>query len=131
MLVPLTLAPAPALVLSILHFPQLSIMRRLPNIEIASVSVNKVSTLAYFAECTKLKELYLRKNSIEDLATVGHLRVHTNSNHQQLPFSLTRMWRVMAAPAAPQCALASGQSMRRDAALSRLCHYHAASAAQA
>lgn len=50
-----------------------SVIQELPNLEVLSLSVNKISTLRYFSECTKLTELYLRKNSIADLGEVQHL----------------------------------------------------------
>lgn len=40
---------------------QISIIRQMPNLEVLSLSVNKISTLADFAHCPKLRELYLRK----------------------------------------------------------------------
>ena len=36
-------------------------------------SVNHISTLADFAYCTSLEELYIRKNNISDLAEILHL----------------------------------------------------------
>ena len=43
------------------------LLRELPNLEVLSLSVNKISSLKEFAHCTKLQELYLRKNNISDL----------------------------------------------------------------
>ena len=43
------------------------------NVEVLSLSVNKIGTLQDFAYCTKLTELYLRKNSIADLREVNYL----------------------------------------------------------
>lgn len=40
----------------------LSVIKELPNVEIVSLSINKISTLKYFSSCKKLTELYLRKN---------------------------------------------------------------------
>ncbi|OMJ79287.1 hypothetical protein SteCoe_20708 [Stentor coeruleus] len=42
----------------------------MPNIEILSLSVNKISTLKPFSYCKKLTELYLRKNLIQDLSEI-------------------------------------------------------------
>ena len=39
-----------------------SALRDLPNMEICSLSLNKISTLRDFQASKKLKELYLRKN---------------------------------------------------------------------
>lgn len=49
------------------------ILEEMPNLEIVSLSVNKISTLKSFASCPKLREIYLRKNLIEDLAEVQYL----------------------------------------------------------
>ena len=40
----------------------LSILQDLPNLEIASFAQNKITTLKYFSYCSKLTELYVRKN---------------------------------------------------------------------
>jgi len=58
-----------------------SILKEMPNVEIVSLSVNSIDSLKYFACCSKLKELYLRKNNISELQEVEslchleHLRV--------------------------------------------------------
>jgi len=51
-----------------------SIIRQLPNIEVVSLSVNQIKTLSDFSTCSKIKELYLRKNLIADLKEVWHLQ---------------------------------------------------------
>ena len=48
--------------------------QELPNVEIVSLSINKISTLRDFQYCTKLSELFLRKNSIHDLRDVVYLQ---------------------------------------------------------
>ena len=50
-----------------------SILARAVNVEILSLSVNKVSSLAAFRECRRLRELYLRKNNIASLKELVHL----------------------------------------------------------
>eukprot|EP01079_Euglenida_sp_SAG-EU17-18_P005120 gene5120-919_t len=52
----------------------LSLLREMPNVEILSLSVNKIHRLSDFAHCPKLAELYLRKNAVADLFQVAHLR---------------------------------------------------------
>jgi Leucine-rich repeat (LRR) protein len=42
----------------------MTMIRQLQNIEVVSLSVNKINTLVDFAYCTKIQELYLRKNLI-------------------------------------------------------------------
>jgi len=51
-----------------------SVIQELPNLEVLSLSVNKISTLRYFSECTRLTELYLRKNLISDLSELQYLK---------------------------------------------------------
>lgn len=46
-----------------------------PRLEKVSLSVNKIRSLRYFRRCRGLTELYLRKNEINDLTTVGFLKV--------------------------------------------------------
>ena len=51
-----------------------SILRELPNVEVLSLSVNKISSLKDFAHSKKLTELYLRKNGITDLTEIRYLK---------------------------------------------------------
>jgi Leucine-rich repeat (LRR) protein len=50
-----------------------SIVRDMPNIEICSLSLNKIVSLKDFSTCKKLTELYLRKNLITELTEVKYL----------------------------------------------------------
>lgn len=43
------------------------------NLEVVSLSLNKISSLKVFADCPALKELHLRKNNIADIAELEHL----------------------------------------------------------
>ena len=52
-------------------------LQRLPNVEVLSLSVNKIRTLQDFRHCSHLTELYLRKNEV--------LRI-------RLPLSSTRIF---------------------------------------
>jgi len=58
-----------------------SVIKELPNLEVLSLSVNRIASLRDFAACPRLTELYLRKNNITDLSEVQflvplkHLRV--------------------------------------------------------
>ena len=58
-----------------------SLVNNMPNLEVLSLSVNKVDSLKYFRNLKKLQELYLRKNNVSDLKDVlflsnlKHLRV--------------------------------------------------------
>ncbi|XP_038221584.1 cilia- and flagella-associated protein 410 isoform X3 [Zerene cesonia] len=60
-----------------------SLLRRMPNVEVLAFSINKIRTLGDFAACRRLRELYVRKNEIRDLAEIRHLR--------HLP-DLTSLW---------------------------------------
>ena len=44
------------------------------NVQVLSLSVNKITSLADFAYCKQLVELYIRKNEVSVLAEVKHLR---------------------------------------------------------
>ena len=52
---------------------EVSAVKDLPNLEVLSLSVNRIATLRDFANCPKLTELYLRKNAIADLTEVQYL----------------------------------------------------------
>lgn len=51
-----------------------SIVRKMSHVEVLSLSVNNISTLADFAHCKNLQELYIRKNNIKDLNEVLYLK---------------------------------------------------------
>eukprot|EP00727_Mastigamoeba_balamuthi_P000723 m51a1_g10648 hypothetical protein (513) ;mRNA; r:33579-35440 len=54
-----------------------SIIGRMPNLEVISLSVNRISTLKDFGSCPNLTEVYVRKNEISDLRElrwVQHLK---------------------------------------------------------
>ncbi|XP_071526644.1 uncharacterized protein [Panulirus ornatus] len=51
-----------------------SVVRKLQNVEVLSLSVNRISTLADFQYCPNLQELYIRKNNITDINEVLYLR---------------------------------------------------------
>ena len=59
--------------LCLFEIDNLAVLRELPNLEIVSLSHNKVSTLKDLAYCGKLQEIYIRKNNICDLQEVAHL----------------------------------------------------------
>jgi Leucine-rich repeat (LRR) protein len=52
----------------------ISTLKDMPNIEICSLSLNKIKTLRDFQHCRKLAELYLRKNLIENLQDIKYLQ---------------------------------------------------------
>jgi Leucine-rich repeat (LRR) protein len=52
----------------------ISVIKEMQNIEICSLSLNKIKSLRDFQHCRKLTELYLRKNSIENLQDIKYLQ---------------------------------------------------------
>ena len=50
------------------------ILKEMPNIEVLSLSVNKIASLKPFQYCKKLTELYLRKNLIVDLSEIKYIQ---------------------------------------------------------
>lgn len=56
-----------------LQLSDFSVLRDCPNLEICSLSVNSVDRLEWFAAFPRLRELYLRKNNVQDLGQVLHL----------------------------------------------------------
>ncbi|XP_078033738.1 uncharacterized protein LOC144468270 isoform X4 [Augochlora pura] len=51
-----------------------SILRKMKNVEVLSLSVNNISTLADFQYCLSLQDLFVRKNNIKDLNEVCYLQ---------------------------------------------------------
>ena len=49
------------------------ILLRMPNVEVLSLSVNGIRSLRSFGQCHRLRELYLRKNDVKNLADIQHL----------------------------------------------------------
>lgn len=52
----------------------ISVVQCMPNLEVLSLSVNQVASLEDLNHCSKLTELYLRKNDICDLSEILHLK---------------------------------------------------------
>ncbi|CBH15535.1 Protein C21orf2 homolog, putative [Trypanosoma equiperdum] len=51
-----------------------SIVSRLPRIEVLALAANKLTTLSPFAACTQLEELYLRRNNVASMLEIKYLR---------------------------------------------------------
>jgi len=49
------------------------------NLEVASLSLNKISSLQPFNKLSCLKELFLRKNEVADISELVHLQVRGRS----------------------------------------------------
>ncbi|XP_058800437.1 cilia- and flagella-associated protein 410-like isoform X1 [Phymastichus coffea] len=60
-----------------------SILRKMTNVEVLSLSVNNINSLADFQNCLNLKDLFVRRNKIRDLNEVCFL--------QRLP-NLRNLW---------------------------------------
>jgi hypothetical protein len=56
-----------------MELADLSILDRLPLVEVLSLSINNIDTLRYFSKCTALRELYLRRNQVPSLSELAHL----------------------------------------------------------
>jgi len=52
----------------------ISVIKRLRNVEVLSLSVNSINTLADIQHCKNLQELYIRKNCIPDISEICYLR---------------------------------------------------------
>ena len=57
------------------NLKDITIVSKLSNARVLSMSVNSVQSLEPFGGCHGLEELYLRKNSIPNIDDVLHLRV--------------------------------------------------------
>ncbi|XP_053972478.1 dynein axonemal assembly factor 11-like isoform X3 [Hylaeus volcanicus] len=51
-----------------------TILRKMKNVEVLSLSVNNINTLADFQYCLNLQDLFVRKNDIKDLNEVCYLQ---------------------------------------------------------
>ncbi|PAA71723.1 hypothetical protein BOX15_Mlig032445g1 [Macrostomum lignano] len=51
-----------------------SIVTEIPELEVASMNANKISSLEPFGQCPNLRELFLRSNCIEDLQEIFYLK---------------------------------------------------------
>ncbi|CAN9503265.1 unnamed protein product [Ophioblennius macclurei] len=56
------------------NLTDISIFSQMPNIEVLTLSVNSISSLAPLSGCLSLSELYLRRNMIPSLSELSHLR---------------------------------------------------------
>ncbi|KAK3562136.1 hypothetical protein QTP86_030144 [Hemibagrus guttatus] len=55
-------------------FFKISIFTEMPNVEVLTLSANMISTLEHIASCQNLVELYLRRNNIQSLSELSHLK---------------------------------------------------------
>eukprot|EP01137_Pigoraptor_chileana_P023502 Opistho-2@89861 len=52
----------------------IDIVRHMPNLEKVTLSLNQIASLAPLSACSRITELYLRRNRIDSLAELEHLR---------------------------------------------------------
>ncbi|XP_070152169.1 dynein axonemal assembly factor 11 isoform X2 [Polyergus mexicanus] len=55
-----------------------NILRKMTNVEVLSLSINNIKTLADFQYCHKLQDLFIRRNNIKDLNEVCYLQGLSN-----------------------------------------------------
>jgi Leucine-rich repeat (LRR) protein len=55
-------------------FEDVSLVQQMTNIEVLSLSLNRISSLKDFQYCSKLKELYVRRNNIRSVNEVRYLQ---------------------------------------------------------
>lgn len=56
------------------NLEDVSLVSEMDNVEIVSLSVNQISSLKDFSHCSKLQELYLRKNNVHTLEEIVYLK---------------------------------------------------------
>ncbi|KAK3533068.1 hypothetical protein QTP70_006582 [Hemibagrus guttatus] len=56
------------------NLTDISIFTEMPNVEVLTLSANMISTLEHIASCQNLVELYLRRNNIQSLSELSHLK---------------------------------------------------------
>jgi Leucine-rich repeat (LRR) protein len=50
-----------------------SVLLKMPGVEVLSLSVNRITSLRAFRHCTRLQELYLRKNMVANINELQYL----------------------------------------------------------
>ncbi|KAJ8352371.1 hypothetical protein SKAU_G00238470 [Synaphobranchus kaupii] len=56
------------------NLTDISIFTEMPNIEVLTLSANQICSLEHVSQCQSLTELYLRRNCIQSLSELCHLR---------------------------------------------------------
>mmetsp|Transcript_27682 Transcript_27682/g.35992 ORF Transcript_27682/g.35992 Transcript_27682/m.35992 type:complete len:272 (+) Transcript_27682:96-911(+) len=57
-----------------MQITDISLVSRLPNLEVLSMSLNRINTLKHFSKCRMLRELYVRKNCVANLEEIIYLK---------------------------------------------------------
>nr|XP_023015513.1 protein C21orf2 homolog isoform X1 [Leptinotarsa decemlineata] len=82
-----------------------SLLRKMPSVEVLSLSINKINSLADFQYCNRLEELYIRQNDIRDVNEVMYLQALSNLKNLWLgenPCANTEGYRMAVIKALPQ-----------------------------
>nr|CAH7769661.1 unnamed protein product [Callosobruchus chinensis] len=82
-----------------------SLLRKMPSVEVLSLSINKINSLADFQFCKRLEELYIRQNDIRDLNEIMYLQSLTNLKNLWLgenPCAIIEGYRLAVIRALPQ-----------------------------
>ncbi|XP_048028331.1 cilia and flagella associated protein 410 [Megalobrama amblycephala] len=56
------------------NLTDISIFEEIPNVEVLTLSANHISSLEHISSCQHLSELYLRRNNIQSLSELRHLK---------------------------------------------------------
>nr|XP_055039823.1 cilia and flagella associated protein 410 [Misgurnus anguillicaudatus] len=56
------------------NLSDISIFLEIPNVEVLTLSANKISSLEHISSCRHLSELYLRRNNIQSLSELKYLK---------------------------------------------------------
>lgn len=56
------------------NLTDISIFEQIPNVEVLTLSANHISSLEHISSCQHLTELYLRRNNIQSLSELQHLK---------------------------------------------------------
>jgi len=94
-----------------------SILRRMPNVEVLSLSVNSINSLQDVAMCKRLEELYMRQNNIRDLNQVVYLQNLPNLKNLWLaenPCAETDGYRLAVLRALPQLQKLDNMAVTQD-----------------
>jgi len=55
------------------NLQNVDLIKDMPNVEVLSLSVNRIDSLEAFSNCKRLRELYLRQNNIQHLDEIKYL----------------------------------------------------------
>jgi Leucine-rich repeat len=91
--------------LSGIGFEDISIIRQMPNLEVVSLPVNRITSLKDFQYLTKLTDLSVRKNNISQISNLLYLRTLPNLKNlwmMENPISSQANYRLLVVALLPQ-----------------------------